>query len=176
MIGSIIGAILTWIANFLTSWLDAERAKENEYAAQSLEAQKASIVEGQKLEADIQAAGKGVIPIKTKADLLKLTSVVLMLLFLAGCYEIKVTVNQYKPVINKTPPTAEELKAMTEGPEELTPRESAIATQLARRDAEINTYNKAAISSNKKNGYPVYPVPGTTQEAIDKMPSENDGK
>ena len=158
--GAIISAIISGLIGAILGIIEKKQAKQNEYAARALEVQKASIVEGAKLEAAVESAQAAVPVPKTSDDLKNMLGLqgaflVCALLTLTGCFEMRVTVDQYKPVLKTKKPTA----AMVEGPVELTPREQAMGQYVGQLRAAVGAYNYAARESNRRGGYPEMPEP-----------------
>jgi hypothetical protein len=149
--GAILSAIISGIVGAILGIFEKKTAKSNEYEARSLQAQKESVVIGKKLESEIDRATAEVPVPKTAQDLdrlLGLAPVLLFAFFLPGCFETKVTVNQYKPEI-KTPKPKK-----VDGPDELTPREQALGQYAGQLRTAIGKYNAWAKKSNAQAGYP----------------------
>lgn len=156
--GAIISAIISGLFNAIFGIFDKKKAKSNEFAARSLDAQKKSTVDAKDMEVKIEEAQMNIPKPKTKEELEKLLGfgcVFLCLLCLPGCFETRVTVNEQKPVIRTKKPD----KTLTEGPAVLTSRESAMGQYIGQLRAAIGAYNGLALTYNKRNGYAMDTLP-----------------
>jgi hypothetical protein len=167
MIGTIVAAVITAGLGFLYNMYKEKKNKENEFKAISLQAQKESLVAGKDLEVQIQQAQLALPAPKTKAELRAAMGLMcLCFVFLPSCADVSITAKEYKPVISI--PDAKTLdEAINNGPEQLTPRESALSLYAIQTKMAVDTFNADAIFNDHLYGYPVTPMPGITQAFID---------
>jgi hypothetical protein len=156
--GSILGAILSSILkmglDYFTSWYKSRQAEADKWNLAATQAQMQSVLDGHALEVKMDQATSN-ITAPTTLSQLKIqfgVAACFMLLFLTGCWTEHITTNEYKPELRTPQPSPE----MFKGPEQLTPREQAMALYIGQMQAEIKVYNEDARQHNIDNNY----VPG----------------
>lgn len=156
IIGSIISAVISAGLQYFSNWQKAKQAEADKWNLAATQAQMQSVIDGHALEVKMDQAAAAIPQITTLSDMriqfCKAAAIILLLLSLTGCWTAQITTNQYKPEIR----TPEPKPAMFQGPEQLNPREQALAQYAAELKVRIETYNATAEQSNIDAGY----VPG----------------
>ena len=177
IIAAVVGALFKSVADYVNSWFAAKQAKENEWAARSAEAQLQSFKDGKAVEVQIEEAQKEIPKPQTVSDLQHALGYCVVLcvlpLFLCGCFELRVTVKEYKPEI-KTEPPSQEMFIDPDVP--LTKREQAMGQYTVKLKTAIDKYNTWAKTENVKNGYAadIVPVPGTVTVPVPQEKKADD--
>jgi len=166
----------------ITGWFEKKNAKENEFRMVALEHQKKSVIEATNVQIAVEKAQVNVKPVTTRAEALKalgLAPVLIFALMLPGCGKISITssAESNKPVIR----TKKKDAKLLDGPEQLTEREQRLIQYIGELRNGIGEYNKWAVQSNVKNGFPagdsspegwevLMPLP-TVQEPVPPSPT-----
>ncbi len=150
-LAAILGTVLKFGAEWIEGWYAANKAKADEWAARTREAQLASLRRSADLERQITAAASKPPAVLTPQEWNLGTPVLLLvaLLFLTGCdaFTRYVYIDARLPII-KTP-FRPPLALVTPFNE----RELALVGYATALEAAILSYNQAAAAENIKNGY-----------------------
>lgn len=156
VVGTIASAILTTVLSFAADWLkgwyQAERAEADRWAARTKEGQMESLKRALADSRAIAAAANATMPpddaIQWNARTVAAPCLLASLLALPGCFERVVYVPAARPIID-----APVRPSVPVAPKQWTERERILAGYAAALEAAVVEYNKRARAENTRNGY-----------------------